>query len=109
VAPFTTTPHPALRAAGFFWSPLKVYEYMAAGLPVVTTNIHPLNTIIREGQEGMLFAEDQIDDLARAIGQLVAEPETAMAMGRRGRERVVAHYSWQRHCTELEQHLWHAL
>ncbi len=109
VAPFTTTPHPALRAAGFFWSPLKVYEYMAAGLPVVTTNIHPLNTIIREGQEGMLFAEDQIDDLARAIGQLVAEPETAMAMGRRGRERVVAHYSWQRHCTELEQHLLHAL
>ncbi|KPV50355.1 glycosyl transferase family 1, partial [Kouleothrix aurantiaca] len=27
VAPFNTAPHPALRAAGFFWSPLKVYEY----------------------------------------------------------------------------------
>ncbi len=102
VAPFTTRPHPALRAAGFFWSPLKVYEYMAASLPVVTTDLPPLNTIIRDGQEGVLFREDDSADLARAIVRVLAHPRTAQEMGRRARARVVAHYSWQRHCAELD-------
>jgi glycosyltransferase involved in cell wall biosynthesis len=102
VAPFNTTPHPALRAAGFFWSPLKVYEYMAAGLPVVTVDIPPLNQAIRDGQEGALFQEGDIADLARALGGLLDDPAAAQAMGRRARERVVARYSWARHCAELE-------
>lgn len=103
VAPFNTAPHPALRAAGFFWSPLKIYEYMAAGLPVVTTNIAPLNEVIREGQEGMLFAEGSLPALAAAITRALADPDAAREMGRRARARVCERYSWQRHCQELEQ------
>lgn len=107
VAPFTTRPHPALRAAGFFWSPLKVFEYMAAGLPVVTTNIHPLNTIIRDGVEGVLFQEDNRDDLAYAMARVLDNPEQAREMGLRARCRVVANYSWQHHCGHLEEVLEH--
>lgn len=103
VAPFTTTAHPALRAAGFFWSPLKIYEYMAAGLPVVTTDLHPLNSVIREGQEGALFRENDIADLAAAIARVIENAPAAQAMGRRARARVEQHYSWQRHCAELER------
>lgn len=103
VAPFTTATHPALQTAGFFWSPLKIYEYMAAGLPVVTTNLHPLNTIIREGQEGTLFGENDVDALAAALARLLDNPAAARAMGIRARCRVVEHYSWQHHCTELER------
>jgi glycosyltransferase involved in cell wall biosynthesis len=102
VAPFTTAPHPALRSAGFFWSPLKVYEYMAAGLPVVTAAIHPLDQVIRAGQEGLLFAEGDLPGLAGAIARLLDDPEAARAMGRRARARVVEHYSWARHCEALE-------
>lgn len=102
VAPFTTAPHPALRAAGFFWSPLKVYEYMAAGLPVVTAAIHPLDQVIRAGQEGLLFPEGDLPGLAGAIARLLDDPAAARAMGRRARARVVEHYSWARHCEALE-------
>jgi glycosyltransferase involved in cell wall biosynthesis len=103
VAPFTTAPHPALRAAGFFWSPLKVYEYMAASLPVITADIHPLNQVIRDGQEGALFAEGNLAGLAAAIARLLDDPVMARACGERARARVVEHYSWARHCEALEQ------
>jgi starch synthase len=97
VAPFNTAAHPALRAAGFFWSPLKVYEYMAAGLPVVTADIHPLNQVIRDGQEGALFAE------GAAIARLLDDPGAARALGVRARARVSERYSWAQHCAELER------
>lgn len=100
VAPFNTAPHPALRSAGFFWSPLKIYEYMAMSLPVVTANIPPLDSTIREGQEGALFREGDVADLAAAIRRVLHAPDR-QAMGQRARERVVACYSWERHCQEL--------
>lgn len=103
VAPFTTAPHPALRAAGFFWSPLKVYEYMAAGLPVVTADIYPLNQVVRDGREGALFPEGDVAGLAGSIARLLDDPAAARAMGRRGRARVAERYSWDRHCAELER------
>ncbi len=103
VAPFNTAAHPALRSAGFFWSPLKVYEYMAAGLPAVTADLHPLNQVIRDQQEGALFAEGDLPGLAAAIARLLDDPAAARALGLRARERVAAHYSWARHCEALER------
>jgi glycosyltransferase involved in cell wall biosynthesis len=103
VAPFVTAPHPALRAAGFFWSPLKVFEYMAAGLPVVTPNIAPLNSIVRHEHEGLLYPEGNGQALAAAIQRLLDQPALAETLGRKARQRVVEHYSWQRHCAELER------
>ncbi len=103
VAPFNTAAHPALRAAGFFWSPLKVFEYMAAALPVVTIDVPPLNQIVRHGIEGLLYPEGDTDALAAAIAYLLDHPDEARAMGARGRERVAAHFSWARHCEELER------
>lgn len=103
VAPFNTAAHPALRAAGFFWSPLKVFEYMAAALPVVTVDIPPLNQMVRHGVEGLLYPEGDTDALAAAIAYLLDHPDEARAMGTHGRERVTAHFSWARHCEKLER------
>jgi starch synthase len=102
VAPFDTSKHPALQAAGFFWSPLKVHEYMASGLPVVTSDITPLNTIVRHQHEGLLVPEGDATALADAIQRLIDDPAYAAQLGQAGRERVVAKYSWQQHCRELE-------
>lgn len=101
IAPFNTAPHPALRTAGFFWSPLKIYEYMAMGLPVVTANIPPLDNTIRDGHEGALFREGDVADLAAAMQRVLHAPDRE-AMGERARQRVVECYSWARHCEALD-------
>lgn len=106
IAPFDTNAHPALQAAGFFWSPLKVHEYMATALPVITSDITPLNQIVRHNHEGLLVKEGDVPALADAIIELVRDPARARQLGAAGRARVVSHYSWQQHCAELERILW---
>ncbi len=103
IAPFDTSKHPALQAAGFFWSPLKVHEYMASALPVITSDITPLNQIVRHQHEGLLVGEGDVPALADAIQLLLDDPALAQRLGAAGRDRVVAHFSWQQHCAELER------
>ena len=90
---------------GFFWSPLKIFEYMAMGLPVVSLDVAPLRAIVR-ASEGTLVSEgdiEGIDGMAEAIRALVDDTASARAQGRSARERVVAEFSWKRHCEELER------
>jgi glycosyltransferase involved in cell wall biosynthesis len=87
---------------GFYWSPLKVFEYMAMAIPVVTLDAKSLAEIVRPGQEGWLVPENDEVALAAAIEKLLADPETAKAMGGQGRRRVVSRFSWAKHCEQLE-------
>ncbi len=102
VAPFNTQVHPPLRV-GFYWSPLKVHEYMAMGLPVVTIDVAGLNTIVREGQEGLLYPENDLEKMRAAILKLVDDAALAKRLGDAGRARVVEHFSWQKHAESLER------
>lgn len=102
VAPYQPSRHGQLRL-GFYWSPLKIFEYMASGLPVITIDIDPLREFVRSGREGLLFDENDEQALAEAIAELVRCPERAAEMGGSARERVVSLYSWQVHCEKLEK------
>jgi len=105
VAPFDTSRHLPLRHAGFFWSPLKIFEYMAMQLPTITINLPPLDQIIRPGQEGLLFREGDANDLALVLKELLApDPSAAVrrqAMGLSARQRVVQNFSWAAHSYQL--------
>lgn len=85
-------PYPAL--AGFYFSPLKIYEYMAASLPVVTTRVGHLAGVVNEGQTGLLVEPDNPVALGKAIGQLVDNPLLRQQLGRAGRIHVTAQHSW---------------
>jgi glycosyltransferase involved in cell wall biosynthesis len=102
VAPYDTSRLAQLQL-GFYWSPLKIFEYMASGLPTVTIGAPPLAEIVREGEEGIHVREADPADLARGIARLAADPAARSRMGRAARERVAARYSWDRHCQELDR------
>ena len=86
-------PYPALP--DFYFSPLKLFEYMAAGLPVVTTTVGDLPQLVEDGRTGVLVAPDHPAALARAIASLAAEPERRQRLGTAARARVIERHSWQ--------------
>jgi glycosyltransferase involved in cell wall biosynthesis len=100
IAPFDVAHHPPL-ALEFFWSPLKVFEYMAAGLPVVAPRIARLESIVRDGQDGVLYEPADPHGLATAIERLT-DAALRQTLGRSARDRVVQHFSWARHCEQLD-------
>src|SRR5260370_15507596 len=60
-------PYPPL--AQFYFSPLKVYEYMAAGLPVVASRIGQLTNLIDEGRSALLVTPGDGTCLAGALNR----------------------------------------
>jgi glycosyltransferase involved in cell wall biosynthesis len=102
VAPFDVGAHAPLQIA-FYWSPLKVFEYMAAGLPVVAPSIDRLHRIVRPGREGLLYDPEAPGALADALARLADSPELRRQLGQAARERVVAEFSWAAHCARLDE------
>jgi glycosyltransferase involved in cell wall biosynthesis len=101
VAPYDTARLGQLRL-GFYWSPLKIFEYMASGLPTVTVPRPPLTEIVRDGREGVHVREADAGALAAALAALASDPARRTELGGRARTRVVERYSWARHCEQLE-------
>lgn len=108
VAPFDVDAHAPLQLA-FYWSPLKVFEYMAAALPVVAPAIPRLAGIVRPDQEGLLYNPREPGSLAEALGRLVDDGALRQRLGRAARQRVAASFSWTAHCRRLDEALTAAL
>ncbi|QDO88617.1 glycosyltransferase family 4 protein [Ornithinimicrobium ciconiae] len=96
-AAVAVAPYPVMdEGADQYFSPLKIYEYAAAGLPVVASSVGQVPTIVRDGENGLLVEPSDAASLARAIDALVADPQRARALGVAGRDMVVAGHSWDR-------------
>lgn len=78
----------------FYFSPLKLYEYMAAGLPSVVSRVGTLADTIDEGETGLSVPPDDADALAAALTKLANDPVLVQVMGRAARARVLATQTW---------------
>lgn len=78
----------------FYYSPVKVFEYMAAGKAVVTTRIGQLARIIRDGWDGVLCPPGDFDALISAISGLLEDSGIAAAMGENARATIAQKHTW---------------
>jgi glycosyltransferase involved in cell wall biosynthesis len=74
-------------------TPVVVLEAGAAALPVVSTRHAGIQDVVVDGETGILVDERDVDGMARAMLTLARDPALAAALGRRGRDRVMAHFS----------------
>ncbi len=78
----------------FYYSPVKIYEYMAAGKAVVSTDIGQISELIRSGENGILCPPDDVACLVRSIVSLARSPRARQRMGNAARQTVVAAHTW---------------
>ncbi len=73
--------------------PLSVLEAMAAGLPVVATDVGDVERVVDEGRTGYVVAKQTPDQLAGALRKLLVDPALCRRMGQAGRRRAEEHFS----------------
>ncbi|MFZ5825023.1 MAG: glycosyltransferase [Bacillota bacterium] len=83
----------SIRGEGL--SPLKLYEYWAAGLPVLATNLPGLD-IVEHVKGGALYEMDDVDSFKSALSYMVGQRDRWADWGQNGRTYVCEHASWAR-------------
>jgi glycosyltransferase involved in cell wall biosynthesis len=80
----------------FFESmPMKLFEYMALGLPVVASDFPGWRAIVESSRCGLLVDPMDVDAIAGAVAYLLRHPDAAEEMGRNGRHAVMSRFSWE--------------
>ena len=99
-APFDLDAHRALSLA-FYWSPLKIFEYMATGLPVVAPASSRIPELVGHDREGLLYDPAFPHALAAAL-EALTDTTLRARLGHAARARAVRDYSWAAHCAALD-------
>lgn len=80
-----------------------ILEAMAAGKPVVATEVGGIPEVVKDGETGLLVPPKDPDALARAIVKLLQNKELAKRMGRAGKKRVKEHFTIERTVAQTEK------
>ena len=83
--------------------PIKIVESMAAGVPVVASNMPVTLELLEHNVTGWLVRPDRPSELARAIRVLLAHPETLERIAKTAKEKVVSSLSWEMSLEQLEK------
>ncbi|CAA0189638.1 glycosyltransferase family 4 protein [Tenacibaculum maritimum] len=75
--------------------PVKMFEYMAAGIPVIASDFKLWQEIIYENKCGICVNPLEPKSIAKAINDIVLNPKEAEIMGRNGRAAVENKYNWR--------------
>lgn len=97
-----TAPYPA---GEHYFSPLKVYEYLAAGLPTIASAIGTIPELLGHGELGVLVTPGDVADLACALDELAADTAHRTRLAITAREAAVREHDWRIRCRELLQRL----
>lgn len=82
--------------------PTKIFEYMAAGLPVISSDLPRSKEIVEAAVCGFALSLDNSKALADTLSMLAADPARAIALGLAGRAAVSRDYNWEYDATELK-------
>jgi glycosyltransferase involved in cell wall biosynthesis len=85
----------------FYFSPLKIVEYMALALCPVASALGEIPTLLDGGTHGVLVSADDRAALAEALVDLAAEPKRAHAHGVVARDYVLGTHTWDRNAARV--------
>jgi glycosyltransferase involved in cell wall biosynthesis len=84
-------------------APLKLFETLAAGVPVIATDYPTQADFVLDNACGIVVPPGDSAALARAVARLAGDPDAAKAMGARGRAAVEREHSWDHRAAEVDR------
>ena len=86
----------------FYRSPLKLFDYMASGLPVIASKIGQIEQVIEHQKNGLLVEKNSNEDIVGHILKLKDDFKARSEMGMEARKTVEEYYNWERVGKETE-------
>ncbi len=86
---------------GFYGSALKLFDYMAAGKPVIASKMGQIAQVIKDGVNGVLV-ENDVEMIVDKIRELKKDRELRDALACNARENVISYYNWDRVAEQTE-------
>jgi alpha-maltose-1-phosphate synthase len=106
VADAAAAPYPAdVAGQDDYFSPLKVYEYMAASLPIIASAVGQIPAILEHGRTGILVQPGEPTAVAEALTRLAADPDLRERLGAAARADAVQRFSWDGVLTRITRAL----
>jgi glycosyltransferase involved in cell wall biosynthesis len=100
----TTIPFPDTEHYAYFTSPLKLFEYMAAGVPIVATALPSLQDILRHGDNAWLVESNDAKALMEGIRSVLHDATLSNRIAQQARQDV-NHFSWNARASAILHHL----
>ena len=98
-------PHPAKTQFALYTSPLKLFEYMAAGKAIVASDLPAWADVVSHGETALLVPPGDIAAWSKALRQLRDQPELRANLGAQARERALKHYTWRARSETILAHI----
>jgi glycosyltransferase involved in cell wall biosynthesis len=106
VAPYCA---PGADLGDFYFSPLKIFEYLAAGLPVVAPALGQIAEVVEDGRNGLLYPAGDVTELAGRLDVLSRNPALRAEMGRAGMALVGERHTWAANAARVVEIAWRLL
>ena len=87
--------------SNLFGSPMKLFEYMAMGRPVVMPDVPPIAEVVEDGVNGMLFRAEDAAALGGALAKLVEDEAFRRRLGARARQDALERHTWSANARRL--------
>lgn len=95
LAPYPKLDHP------FYFSPLKLFEYMACGCAVVAADVGQVGTVVEAGKTGLLYPAGNLEQLTDRCEQVLSEPALRQAMGAAAAKEIHENFTWDRNASRV--------
>ena len=92
-------PYPPMEL--FYFSPVKLYEYMSAGLAIVAARIGQIQTVLTHNESGLLFTPGDQDELQTCIETLIKNPQLRSKLAANAQKIFYQQYTWAQKANEL--------
>lgn len=92
IAPFNTKRFKSLDEYGFYWCPVKLFEYMASGKPIVSYNFEEIRKITKNS--AILAKPGDTDQFLNAIVKLINDKKLRKKLGKNGKKIAQRNYDW---------------